>query len=210
MAHEAHDTGRMPPWVAALLAGGLMLAGPAWPAPRAAQPAPSAAGASAPAGALLQADGAIVRQPSARLVWARCVEGMRWDGRQCIGAARRVDLAGAQQLAAERRRTEGGDWRLPRVPELQRLASFARRQPAQARVLFPAAPGEPLWTATARVDTRSVNPYNYGNIAAGRSAESSGQDAALFGWAVDAFTGDANGEVPRASHLPVRLVRSAD
>lgn len=198
-------------WRTGLLAGGVMLAAAAGSAAGPVQPAATAASAaSAPFGGLLQADGATVRQPSARLVWSRCVEGMRWDGRHCTGAARRVDLAGAQQLAAERRRAEGGDWRLPRVPELQRLASFARRQPAQARLLFPSAPGEPLWTATARVDTRAVNPYNYGNIAAGRSAESSGQDAALFGWAVDAFTGDANGEVPRATHLPVRLVRSAD
>ncbi|WP_374674284.1 DUF1566 domain-containing protein [Ideonella sp.] len=193
---------------AGLLALAMLGCAAAAAAPRPAPASSAASAASAPAGALLQAQGAVVHQPAARLVWARCVEGMRWDGRSCTGAARRVDLAGAQQLAAERRRAEGGDWRLPRVPELQRLASFARRQPAQARLLFPAAPGGPLWTATARVDTRSVNPYNYGNIAAGRSAESSGQDAALFGWAVDAFTGDADSDVPRATHLPVRLVRS--
>lgn len=188
--------------------------------PAAGRAASAAPAASAPVGSppasqaapppLLVADGATVVQAASRLVWSRCVEGMRWDGRTCVGRPQRVDLAGAQQLAAARRRADGLGWRLPRVPELQRLGSFARRQPAQARQLFPVAPGDPLWSATARVDSADVNPYNYGNIAAGRSAGAAQQEAALFGWAVQPFTGEAVGDVPRATRLPVRLVRAAD
>ncbi|HJV71934.1 DUF1566 domain-containing protein [Ideonella sp.] len=159
---------------------------------------------------VVSADGAYVLNSRARLAWSRCVEGMHWNGKTCTGQPLQVDHAGAVALAAARRRADGGDWRLPRVPELQRLVSKAQRPPGLDPVLFPAAPRNWHWSGTANVDVAPVNPYNYGNITEGRSNDTAGQLAVLLGWAVNLGSGQARGDVPRPTKLPVRLVRSTD
>lgn len=155
-------------------------------------------------------DGALVINARARLAWSRCVEGMRWTGKTCAGQPTLVDHAGAVALATARRQADGADWRLPRVPELQRLVGRSTRPAGVDQVLFPAAPRDWHWSGTANVDVVPVNPYNYGNIAQGRTSDNANQIAALQGWAVDLGSGQARGDVPRATKLPVRLVRSAD
>lgn len=67
------------------------------------------------------ADGSHVLHLSARAVWSRCVEGMRWDGRHCVGEPLRPDHAGALAWARRRAGTEGLAGRLPQVKELQHL-----------------------------------------------------------------------------------------
>lgn len=171
------------------------------PLAAAAEPAPAP-------GLAASADGTLVINVRAGLAWSRCVEGMHWNGRSCAGQPIRVDHAGAAALAAARRRADGGDWRLPRVPELQRLVGRATRPPGLDPALFPAAPRDWHWSGTANVDVVPVNPYNYGNIAQGRNSDNANQFAALQGWAVDLGSGKARGDVPRPTKLPVRLVRS--
>ena len=75
--------------------------------------------------------------------------------------------------------------------------------------LFPAAPGGLHWSGTANVRQLSVNPYNYDNVASSRP-KGGNRLAALQGWAVDMETGEAFGDVSRATKLPVRLVRGAN
>lgn len=154
------------------------------------------------------ADGSGVLDPRGRTVWARCVEGMRWSGSTCTGRALLFTRAEATARAKARSSAEGLAWRLPRSLELRRLVDKQATPPGISTRLFPAAPGGLHWSGTATVRQLSVNPYNYDNVASGRTK--SNRLAALEGWAVDLDTGEAFGDVSRASRLPVRLVRGAD
>ncbi len=151
------------------------------------------------------ADGTYVLDERARLAWPRCVEGMQWTGRACAGEPRLFTYSEAQALARSRWQAEGVSWRLPRVPELRRLVDRTRQPAIVDPILFPATPMQWHWTGTASVNTATVNPYNYGNVARGGSGESGLQ--AQQGWAVDMETGEARGNVGKGTRLPVRLVR---
>ena len=156
----------------------------------------------------LSEDGAHVIDTRARLAWPRCVEGMQWDGKTCTGKPLLLDRAEATALAAQRWKAEGLDWRLPRVPELQRLVDKGISPPGLNPALFPAAPGRWHWSSTSNVNAPRGNPYNYNTIMQGRAGDGAGQMALINGWAVDLSTGEARGDVARGSKLPVRLVRS--
>lgn len=155
----------------------------------------------------LSHDGAYVLDRRAGLAWPRCVEGMQWNGKTCTGKPLLLDRSEANALASERWKAEGVGWRLPRVPELQRLVDRTLSPPGLHPVLFPAAPGQWHWSATSNVHARSANQYNYGNIAQGRAGGGGHQTAMLNGWAVNLSTGEARGDAARTSKLPVRLVR---
>ena len=165
----------------------------------------------ADAPALVPADnGAQVLDPYTGLAWARCVEGMRWNGRTCTGQPARVGHAQALALAAARKDADGFAWRLPRVTELERLVHRSGPPPGLDPVLFPAAPAESHWAMTASIDTNlsPVNQYNYANIQRGRTDENTTQLSFLHGWAVNPATGEARGDVLKRTELPVRLVWS--
>ncbi|RYF63755.1 MAG: DUF1566 domain-containing protein [Comamonadaceae bacterium] len=150
-------------------------------------------------------DGLYVLDDRAKLAWPRCVEGMQWNGRTCTGEARLFTYSEAQALANARWKAEGVRWRLPRVPELRRLVDRSRQPPMISPVLFPATPMQWHWTGTASVNTATVNPYNYGNVARGGNGEGGMQ--AQQGWAVDMETGEVRGTMGKGNRLPVRLVR---
>lgn len=152
-------------------------------------------------------DGTLVIDPRARLAWPRCVEGMAWTGSHCAGTARLLTYGEAQALARQRWKDSGVAWRLPRVNELRRLLDRSAQPPALDPRLFPAAPREWHWTGTASVNAGAVNPYAYGNVARGGMGE--GSLSVQQGWAVDMASGQARGDVGRATRLPVRLVRPA-
>ncbi|WP_366145923.1 DUF1566 domain-containing protein [Acidovorax sp.] len=166
-----------------------------------------AAEPSAPAEWSLSADGAYVLDLRAKLAWPRCVEGMRWTGKTCTGEPLLLDRAEATALATSRWQAEGIGWRLPRAAELQRLVDKSLSPPGLDPRLFPAAPGQWHWSATANVSAPSVNQYNYGNIAQNSRRDGARQAALINGWAVNLSTGEARGDAARASKLPVRLVR---
>lgn len=160
---------------------------------------------------LVPADhGAQILDPYTGLAWARCVEGMRWNGKTCTGQPVRVSHAHALALAAARKDADGFAWRLPRVAELQRLLHRAGPPLGLDPVLFPAAPAESHWAMTASIDTNlsPVNQYNYANIQRGRTDENTTQLSFLHGWAVNPATGEARGDVLKRTELPVRLVWS--
>lgn len=159
-----------------------------------------------PAGWSLSADGAFAIHAASRLAWPRCVEGMVWDGHDCRGDALLLTHAQALARAAERSRAEGVTWRVPRAPELQRLARRNVAPGLDAR-LFPGAPIDWHWTSTALIDSSAVNPYNYDNIRRGVTAENVNRLAYLHGVAVHTGSGALNGEVTKRTLLPVRLVR---
>ncbi|MCB1978097.1 MAG: DUF1566 domain-containing protein [Burkholderiaceae bacterium] len=182
----------------------LLLAAAVLPVAQAADPpAPTGDTALAPT-----ADGTGVFDARARTIWARCVEGMQWNGKTCVGQALLLTRAEASARAKARGAAEGLPWRLPRTLELRRLVDKQAQPPGVDAKLFPAAPGGLHWSGTATVRQLSVNPYNYNNIASGRTSGS--RLAALEGWGVDMDSAEARGDVPRSSKLPVRLVRGAD
>ena len=153
-------------------------------------------------------DGAYVIDVQAQLAWPRCVEGMQWTGTTCTGKPLLLDRAEATALATARWQAEGVAWRLPRAAELQRLVGkAAHNAPGADARLFPAAPDLWYWSSTANVSGVRGNQYNYNTIRQSREGDSAGQMALLNGWAVNMATGEARGDVARASKLPVRLVR---
>jgi hypothetical protein len=154
----------------------------------------------------LTADGAGVVDEEARLVWSRCVEGMKWNGATCIGEASSMNHADAAAAGVARTKSDGLPWRLPRVGEMQRAAQWTR----SAMPLFPSAPEGWYWSGTAVVDLVPVNQYRYENIRRHVTEESVNRIAFLHGWAVDLATGEARDDVPKRARLPVRLVRSMD
>lgn len=161
----------------------------------------------APADWLITADGAYVVHLSAGTAWPRCVEGMRWRGRRCEGLPLVLDHAGALALAQQRAKAEGVAWRLPQMKELQALAKQGTKP---ADTLGPWLPDNPpgwSWSATANLDTRSINPYNYDNVARGVTAENMARVQFMHAWAVDTTTGEARKDMLRRHTLLVRLVR---
>lgn len=152
-------------------------------------------------------DGSEVLRPDAGIAWSRCVEGMRWDGRRCVGSARPMDHAEAMAAAAARRQADGKGWRLPTALQLQRLSRGSAQRPGLDDTLFPAAPADWHWTSTAKLDTAPVNPYNYGNIRQGLNNDNVNRIAFLHGSAVHTGNGSTSGGVPRKRALLVRLVR---
>ena len=143
----------------------------------------------------------------AKLAWARCVEGMTWNGQTCTGQPRLMSYTEAQTLIKVRNQTENARWRLPRVNELRRLVNRSAKPPSVDEKLFPAAPRQWHWTGTASVNANAVNPYSYGTVQRGGAGASS--LAVRTGWAVDMASGQGEGKVSRNESLVVRLVRPA-
>lgn len=182
----------------ALLAVAALAASVPWPMAGAAEP---------PAGLSLSNDGQEVLDTAAGHAWARCVEGMRWDGRACQGEAALVTLAEALAMARARSETSGKGWRVPRVPELKGFGERLAHAPQPAR-LAPGAPAGWYWTSTVRIDSEAVNPYAYRNVQRGATETRTDRLVPQVGWAVDPRSGDARGDMPRREKLPLRLVRS--
>lgn len=165
------------------------------------------AAAEPPAGLTVSADGQELLDGAGGHAWARCVEGMRWDGRSCQGEAALFTLAEALAMARARSETSGKGWRVPRVPEIKRLGDRLTHAP-QAATLAPAAPGGWYWTSTVRIDSEAVNPYAYRNVQRGATESHADRLVPQVGWAVDPRTGQARSDMPRRERLPLRLVRN--
>ncbi len=151
----------------------------------------------------VSADGNEVRDPHTGLTWSRCLEGVRWDGKRCAGLPRMLTHREALDLA----RGKGGGWRLPRVPELQRVLVSAPALNEAGAALFPDVPGVWLWTATSHVNPREVNAYDYGNVQRGVTGSNAVQMNFLHGWAVHQPGGQVDGQVLKRQRLAVRWVR---
>jgi hypothetical protein len=160
-------------------------------------------------------DGQEVFDRKARLVWRRCVEGLKWTGKTCWGLPSELEHSQAQALAQDTAKATGQRWRLPHATELKLLLappadSAAGRKPRSPwidELAFPGTPPEWHWSASVNVGGGNINPYNYGNIAQGRTGSNVNQVSFLHAWAVHFGTGEARGEVPKRHPMVVRLVR---
>ncbi|MFT7724795.1 MAG: DUF1566 domain-containing protein [Roseateles sp.] len=167
----------------------------------------SAAASATPAPALApSADGQELLDAASGHAWARCVEGMQWDGRGCLGRPALFTHAEALAMARARSQAQGRTWRVPRVQELRQFGERLARAP-QPAALAPAAPAGWYWTSTVRIDSEAVNPYAYGNVQRGSTGARSDRLVLQTGWAVDPRSGEARGDLPRRERLPLRLLR---
>lgn len=158
----------------------------------------------------LSDDGAFVLDVRTQVAWPRCVEGMQWNGKTCIGKPLLLTHDEATARVRELAKARGLQLRLPRVIELQRLVRKAASPPGLDPVLFPASPRGWHWSATSSVSTAGVNQYDYGNIVRGRTEQNANHLKFLHGWAVDMSTGEARDDVTKRTRLPVRLVLPLD
>lgn len=151
------------------------------------------------------ADGRELLDRSTGQAWARCVEGMAWDGRACTGQATLFTHGEALAKARARSAADGQAWRVPRVTELKH---FVVRQSRAPQPQDAGSPAGWYWTSTARIESESVNPYAYRNVQRGATETQSDRLIVQQGWAVDGRSGEARGDMPKRQRLPLRLVRS--
>lgn len=116
----------------------------------------------------VSADGQEVTDSTTKLVWKRCVEGMKWDGKTCGGKATKLKLADAKDM------TKGGNWRLPTKDELAGLLDKNGKKKSLDKVSFPATPLKLTWAlrpeATDNLNHWLVDMGNgkaFGNTRAG-------------------------------------------
>lgn len=140
---------------------------------------------------VISEDGAFVVDAQTELAWSRCVEGMQWNDKTCIGTPHLLTHVEALSIAKERTKTDGLQWRVPRVKELQHLLNKEAHAKQNLEELFPAAPLGWHWTGSANINTKSVNQYEYKNIERGITPKNANSLAFLHGWAVNPQTGEA-------------------
>lgn len=127
----------------------------------------------------VSADGQEVIDSTSRLVWRRCAEGARFDGRACAGKATRYSYAGAKKVAS-------GGWRVPTREELGGLLDRgAKKKPRIVdAAVFPQTPSTGFW------------------------ASKPGSDDDLNAWVVNFSNGQTRANLGQAK-FPLRLVRAA-
>lgn len=156
----------------------------------------------------VSSDGQEVTDLQSKVVWRRCVEGMKWSGKICFGNPMKLDFVQAQSHAQQLAKTTQLPWRLPRTPELVRLVDKSHQNPAIDPLAFPNTPSTWVWSGSVTVGTAVINQYNYGNIAQGRAGGTVSEVSVMQGWGVDFKTGRVSGTLPRKDPALVRLVRS--
>lgn len=183
----------------------LLLWSMSWPAlVLAAGPAPASPAADwTPA-----ANGQQLLQRSTRLLWSRCVEGMRWSGRDCVGQPLWLDLVEAQALVQRRNAATGQNWRLPYLKELQQLALLSQWQ--DEATLVPEASQTWIWSGSVPIAMREINPYSYEAVVKGVNAQNVAQMKFLHGWVVNTATGESRDDVLKRTRMQVLMVRRAD
>jgi len=159
----------------------------------------------------LTPDGTHIVQPRFRLIWPRCVEGMQWNGRHCVGTPLLLDHAQAVEHVRQRNLADGMRWRLPSAKELQ-IVSQLNMQAIKSGSTAP-MPDATLgwcWSGTTNVMRQHLNPYNYGNIARGPGGTGGQQLDLQNGWVVNTGTAEMRGDISRRTPMMLRLVRAAD
>jgi hypothetical protein len=88
----------------------------------------------------ISANGQEVLDTSTKLWWRRCTEGMKWDGKTCVGKPVKLTLALAKQQAAATGKAEGKAWRIPSREELTGLIVKPQKKPLIDKNAFPNTP----------------------------------------------------------------------
>ena len=113
----------------------------------------------------LSADGNEVTDTTTRLVWRRCAEGMRWDGKACIGKLMKFKYAEAKVRAGSASTGNAPGWRIPTRTELAGLLDRkAKKKPLIDHEAFPDTPKLQFWASRPGSDD-NLNAWlvNFGN-----------------------------------------------
>ncbi len=102
----------------------------------------------------ISSDGQEVTDTTTKLVWRRCAEGQKWDGKVCAGKLLKVKYAGAKSAAAG----VGSGWRLPSREELVAIVDMTKKKPRIDPQAFPSTPALPFW-ATKQGSTDNLNAW---------------------------------------------------
>ena len=140
---------------------------------------------------LISKNGSEVTDKKTGLIWRRCVEGMRWNGKTCVGKASALTRAAALQLAINQTTSTSVAWRLPNKDELVSIVDYDSH-PAINTKVFPATPAQPFW-----VDSPAFTFVNQ-----------SGKSDNLFGWFVNFDDGYVHQKNDLRDSYHVRLVRT--
>jgi hypothetical protein len=96
--------------------------------------------------------GAEVRDKLTGLIWQRCVMGMTWNGKTCVGTALGKTWTEAMQAAqtvAPSRVPGASAWQLPNNADLYGLAERACYSPSINSNWFPETPSDRTWSSTS-------------------------------------------------------------
>lgn len=115
--------------------------------------------------------------------WLRCSVGQTWTGEECEGEIVYLNQDEIKQAIVQADAQLGGDWRLPKLEELQGLVCPTCQGATIDRKFFPNTAYEPYWTG-------EVNQYARRHV-----------------WSVNFFTGHTYGRFFPNQRLAVRLVR---
>lgn len=82
------------------------------------------------------------------LIWRRCVEGMKWDGKTCTGYPLGAMLVESLHRATNEANLTGKNWRLPNIKELGSLVDMSQPNLAIDLTIFPNTPNDQMWTSS--------------------------------------------------------------
>jgi len=134
---------------------------------------------------VISSDGQEVTDSTTRLVWRRCGEGQRFDGKTCSGKLAKYKYAAARQAAEATAKSTGKAWRMPTREELVSLYDEKlKRKPKLDGRIFPAATNGPFFATRA------------------------GSDDDLNAWLVNFANGKVSGNTGQR-RFPLRLVRTS-
>ena len=101
----------------------------------------------------ISANGHEVTDSKSRLIWRRCVVGMSWDGKACIGKPGTFSYAAAKKAAVGIAEREGKAWHIPAREELVALVDMkTKKKPRIDSQAFPQTPAKLFWATRAGSD----------------------------------------------------------
>lgn len=119
---------------------------------------------------VVSSDGNDVTDNTTHLVWRRCVEGLKWNGRACDGKLMKFFYH-----EAKKRASDSGGWRLPTREELESIVVKGKKKPLIDTTAFPNTPTQQFWAVREDADhTDNLNAWLV-NFANGRVYGNVGQ-----------------------------------
>jgi len=92
-----------------------------------------------------------VTDTQTKVVWQRCVVGMKWDGKSCTGQSLDYKYRESHSVVDEfnqKKVAKHSNWRLPTEKELASLVESTCFNPAINLDVFPYTPQSGFWTST--------------------------------------------------------------